>query len=146
MGNTMTILGKVTLLGGCGLALLLAGSCTAPCEDRLACGEYEDDGTLPDSGDCDRTKSPTDTECLLENRYAVFAAPSGEADGPGTREAPVGSLNRAIELAKEENKFVIACSGTFAESVQITSKVKIYGGFSCPGTGAAWKYDASSKA
>ena len=78
---------------------------------------------------CDTTKNPTTEECLVADDYSVFVAPSGKDDAAGTKDAPVATLSKAIEMAG--GKFVVVCDATYDEHVTITSGAQIYGGFDC---------------
>jgi len=78
---------------------------------------------------CDTNKNPITEECLVADDYSVFVAPSGKDDAAGTKDAPVATLSKAIEIAG--GKFVVVCDATYDEHVTITSGAQIYGGFDC---------------
>jgi hypothetical protein len=94
---------------------------------------------------CDPTKSPSEESCVVSNDYAIFVAPTGKDTALGTTSAPVKTIAKAVELAGAA-KIVIACDGTYDEQVKLTSGVKLYGGFSCPGSATPWSYEANKKA
>lgn len=63
---------------------------------------------------------------------AVFVAPHGSDDGPGTLEAPIATLTRGIELARRAGKSVYVCTSTYEEAVVLEdAAVSIYGGYDC---------------
>jgi hypothetical protein len=69
----------------------------------------------------------------VEQGAAIFVSPQGDNMSVGSAEAPVKTLGRALVLARAANLPVIACAGTYAESVALTGKagVRVYGGFDC---------------
>jgi hypothetical protein len=101
---------------------------------------------------CDISRSPREEECLLNEEFAVFVAPSGADDEEGSRGAPVRSIARAFELAADSDRIVIACAALFEEPILLKHGMRLYGGFSCPedaasDAGGAWRpIDAKTKA
>ncbi|WP_437297001.1 hypothetical protein [Sorangium sp. So ce426] len=55
----------------------------------------------------------------------------GDDANPGTKAKPVGSLRRAIELARIGRGRVFACNDAFEEAVVLPSGVDLYGGLNC---------------
>jgi hypothetical protein len=97
---------------------------------------------------CDVNGSPSVETCLVDEEFAVFVTPRGDNASDGTRAEPVATIARAIELAQEQDKLVIACAGTFDERMTLRVGVRIYGGFICPGASAArepWTYHGETK-
>ncbi len=95
---------------------------------------------------CDETKSPSEEACLVSNDYAVFVSPSGDDGGSGKKTDPVKTLAKALRLAHDASKIVVACSsaGSFSEQVSVTDAIdgsRLYGGFDCD----TWKYDKNQK-
>ncbi|WP_394837061.1 hypothetical protein LVJ94_09145 [Pendulispora rubella] len=88
--------------------------------------------------------SPRDDASVLRDGCGVFAAPSGLNDAAGTRDAPVKSVARAIELALAKRlPHVYLCAAPYAESLHIDGaqahfNVGVYGGLACPGATNAW--------
>lgn len=82
---------------------------------------------------CDATRSPLEEVCRVTEENAIFVAPEGDDTQEGTREAPLQSLTRAVQVAAETGKFVVACTGTFRENVLIenVTRAELYGGFNC---------------
>lgn len=105
-------------------------------------------GTAGDGGVevCDLEAPPSSAPCQVDEEYAVFAAPTGSDTAPGTRDAPVQTLDKASELATASGRFVIACNGTFEVPLTISAGVRLYGGFTCPDTPRPWVYREGSKA
>lgn len=94
---------------------------------------------------CDVTLTPDAEACLISNEFAVFVAPTGKDANLGTKTSPVNSISKAIQLAGDD-KFVIACNGTYDEQLTIMGRARIYGGFACPGSPAPWTYEDGKKA
>ncbi|HEY6722420.1 MAG TPA: hypothetical protein VI197_00275 [Polyangiaceae bacterium] len=62
---------------------------------------------------------------------AVFVANEGSDEADGTMEAPVQTLQHAVELASEQDKNVYICNGTYVENVVLEHAVSLYGGYDC---------------
>jgi len=94
---------------------------------------------------CDPTAEPMNEPCVLANAYGVFVAPPplGSANGDGTMQMPYASIGVAIASVGARTR-VYVCSGTYAESVSLTTATSIYGGLSCPlsgsDAGGGWAY------
>src|SRR5689334_17721847 len=64
-----------------------------------------------DSSDCDGTKSPRETPCLLSERYSIFVSPKGDdVLGDGSREKPFGTVTKALSAIRAERTHLILCS------------------------------------
>ena len=106
-----------------------------------------DSGSAVDAGDaplgCDAV-SPADDPCAIDEQFAVFAAPTGDDDtADGTRAAPFGTIERAIEEAVAQGKRVFACAdGEFERLVTIRDSVELFGGFRC----VDWSWDDEARA
>jgi hypothetical protein len=63
----------------------------------------------------------------------VFVSPTGDDDGAATREAPVASIARGLELALALELPLFLCGELFDEQVVLdgAENLAIYGGFSC---------------
>ena len=79
---------------------------------------------------------PADRDTLVlwvleDGAHAFFVAPSGSDAAAGTRAAPLATIQRAIELADAAGNGgdVYVAAGTYSGSVQLRSRVSIYGGF-----------------
>ncbi len=90
------------------------------------------------SGECDATKSPNEEACLVSDDFAVFVAPDGDDANAGSKDAPLASLTKAVEVAGG-SKLVLVCSGTYDEHVTLTAGANIFGGFKC----TDWSADAA---
>jgi hypothetical protein len=111
-------------------------------------GEGGEGGGAGASGSCDSSLSPSAEPCVVSNTHAIFVASDGSDEAEGTREAPLETLSKAIELATASDKIVIACNATYNEALTITGSARIYGGFACPDDSAAeaWTYQAGTRA
>ena len=89
-------------------------------------------------GGCDSTKSPLDEPCLVSDDYAVFVAPTGDDKNAGSKDKPLASITKAVEVAAND-KVVLVCSGIYDEHVAITAGAHIFGGFKC----TDWSADAA---
>jgi hypothetical protein len=80
---------------------------------------------------CVGTKLPTEEPCTVAEGYGVFVAPKGDDAAEGSRVAPVKTIQRGIQLAKEQKKRVYVCAGKYAESLVLADGVSIFGYFNC---------------
>ncbi len=71
----------------------------------------------------------------LTEKFGLFVAPTGTAEGEGTRERPLGSVSQAIAKGKEVHKRVYVCAGAFREVVTLERGVPVVGGLDC----STWK-------
>ncbi|WP_437721635.1 hypothetical protein [Sorangium sp. So ce861] len=114
--------------------LLVAGCSTAP------------DAVDPGGAPCDGAASchdeaPPEAFCLerlaadvLEDGCGVFVAGvfgSGDDANPGTREKPLRTLQRGIELARTGRGRVFACYDGFFGPITLPSGVDLLGGYDC---------------
>ena len=76
-----------------------------------------------------QTSCPT-AEC------GVFVSLQGRDSNSGTKEAPVRTISRAIEVARDGNGVVQACAQEFSEPVVVPAGVTLKGGLNCSG---AWE-------
>ena len=66
-----------------------------------------------------------------EVNNAIFVAKAGDDANPGTRFAPMRSIQAGIEAAKAGGKRdVYVSTGVYAEAIQLRNGVSIYGGYS----------------
>ncbi|AUX30021.1 MULTISPECIES: hypothetical protein [Sorangium] len=134
------------------------------CEDRhenclpAGTGGQTPDPPDPDPPDPDPPDPPDPEEetCVprekpdgVDDACGVFvSARGGSSDGAGTKEKPLGSLQQAIDLAKEKGTArVYACAGRgdgedFNEAVEVPGGVAIYGGLDC---NDGWKWVGDAK-
>nr|WP_231864392.1 hypothetical protein [Sorangium cellulosum] len=75
----------------------------------------------------------------------VFVSEEGDDNSPGTKDAPVRTLQRAIGLAAQvrrdgqaPTRRVYACSGLFKEAISLPQGVDLWGGRLC--AGGDWSY------
>ena len=92
---------------------------------------------------CDESKSPKDEPCLVADEYAVFVASDGVMVRQGTMDAPLRPLVRGSRPRwRTKCGRVIVCAGDYAETVEITAGVSVYGGFDCGDE--PWEHTASA--
>ncbi|XYH95631.1 hypothetical protein ACMHYB_48825 [Sorangium sp. So ce1128] len=75
----------------------------------------------------------------------VFVSEQGDDESPGTKDAPVKTLQRAIRLAasgrgdgEKATRRVYACGGVFEEAISLSQGVDLWGGRQC--AGGDWSY------
>lgn len=93
---------------------------TATCTPKPGPDDPDDDfeDTNCDGIDGDKTK-------------AIFVAPTGSDSAAGSFDAPVATITKGISLAAAAKKDVYICNDTYAESVSITTGVRLFGAFDC---------------
>jgi hypothetical protein len=63
---------------------------------------------------------------------AVFLSPLGDDAASGSLNEPVASMERALELARERDAYVLVCSATYEDNVLIEGAgARIFGGYAC---------------
>lgn len=98
-------------------------------------GETDSNGQVPVKEACVPSKNPNPVEADC----GFFVRTSGNDMAAGTKQAPVATLARAIELAGAgTGKAVYACAETFPEAVAVPAGVTIFGGLDCKV--ATWPY------
>ncbi|WP_437710371.1 hypothetical protein WMF45_36595 [Sorangium sp. So ce448] len=123
---------------GCGSAAGSAGcSYAEDCTTTYSCVPLpgETPPALPASPcDGDPATSPAKDGC------GVFVARRGDDASDGTREAPVRTLQRAVEQASKPGgtRRVYACAEDFEEAVTLPSGVAIWGGRDCATEAWTW--------
>jgi hypothetical protein len=95
----------------------------------------------PDGGMADASCASTDVPDELgldENcdgidgdvAMSVFVATTGDDSGEGTRDAPVRTISRALDLAiASDRTAVLIASGAYGESITLVEGVSIHGGY-----------------
>lgn len=123
---------------------------------QAACFRYEDDPSLcyecqGESGGSGGGGNVTPPGCIpsaaepggsVGDDCGVFAAPSGSDSNPGTKDAPVATLTKAVALAEASSRRVYACAEEFPGGATVSSGLTIFGGLDCAG---AWAYVGGSK-
>jgi hypothetical protein len=127
--------------GAAGLSA--TGGTTGASGESGSSGEGGEGGGAPA---CDSSKSPSEETCLVSDKAAVFVSPAGSDKNDGTTAKPLKTLARALGVAHDAGKIVLACStaGAFSEDVTVSASLdgaRLYGGFDCE----TWQYDASKK-
>ena len=78
---------------------------------------------------CDTPNEPLKNpeKCLVDS-FGVFVSPTGDDGNPGTKAKPFKTLGKAIAAGRSR---VVACEGTYAESLELGRDVEIYGALTC---------------
>ncbi|WP_437878371.1 hypothetical protein [Sorangium sp. So ce513] len=100
-----------------------------------------DAGESPCGGGSCQGDSPPEAVCrehiaadILDDGCGVFVAGFyglGDDSNPGTKEKPVFSVQRAINMARTGRGRVFVCNDNFSENVRLPSGVDLLGGFHC---------------
>jgi hypothetical protein len=82
----------------------------------------------------DGTTTETDTIriwVLEDADFAIWVSPAGDSANAGTREAPLSSIQHAIDMADNggNGADVYVAAGTYAETLTLRSRVSLYGGW-----------------
>ncbi|WP_437606800.1 hypothetical protein WMF20_38545 [Sorangium sp. So ce834] len=124
----------------CGASTLAGCPYSDPCWEVEACAPDPE----PPPGPCEGAPetAPALDEC------GVFVSEGGDDDNPGTKGAPVRTLQHAIGLAargrgngEAPTRRVYACGGAFEEAIALPSGVDLWGGRLCDG--GEWSYEGS---
>jgi hypothetical protein len=115
---------------------------------RTDAADAADAAAEPEICDPTTSRSPADVPCLINERYGVFVSPAGnDFSGAGTRNAPVKTIGRALQLAKGNVTRVYVCDdgAGYTDAVAIDATLDgmaVYGGFECAG----WTYATTRRA
>ncbi|WP_437538937.1 hypothetical protein WME79_22770 [Sorangium sp. So ce726] len=124
-------------LCACGAGTLTGCAYTDLCGEVAACAPDPE----PPPGLCDGEPgtAPALDEC------GVFVSEQGDDTSPGTKGAPVKTLQHAIRLAasgrgpgEAATRRVYACGGVFEEAIALSQGVDLWGGRQC--AGGDWSY------
>ena len=133
--NSCTAMSGPQAFGTCNASGALPG-CNWDCEegfhdvndnptDGCEC-EYlsaSDDPDVPGDANCD------DLDGVAAN--GIFVAKNGAGDNPGTRAAPVLTVQQGIDAAKAAHfDNVYVATGVYTESIHLKEGVNVYGGYS----------------
>lgn len=84
---------------------------------------------------CDPSADSKNAQACVSNDFAVFVDATGGKDtNAGTKEAPVASVTKAIELRGAKNRIYV-CEGNY-KPFSLTAPVSVLGGFKC----GEWTY------
>jgi hypothetical protein len=84
---------------------------------------------------------PSENAGAVADTCGVFVAKGGSDSNKGTKESPVATLAKALELAKKESSRVYACAEMFEEALVLDSAIEVYGGLDCA---KGWAYVGAS--
>ncbi|MGK4006804.1 hypothetical protein WMF31_29550 [Sorangium sp. So ce1036] len=138
--------GRESLRALAAVALGLTGAVgTSGCYSE-SCGEvFLCESPPPQPSPCDG--GPASAASLDE--CGVFVSEHGDDNDPGTKDAPVRTLQHAIGLAasgrgngEAATRRVYACGGLFEEKITLPSGVDLWGSRHCD-SGGDWSYDGS---
>ncbi|AUX45205.1 hypothetical protein SOCE26_066860 [Sorangium cellulosum] len=128
-GAVTSVVAVAACLHGAG-ALTACTSYSDDCWEKLACPP--DPEPPPDPCEGDPATVPALDQC------GVFVSEHGDDRNPGTKGAPVKTLQHAVGLAahgrgqrESPTRRVYACGGTFKETVTLPSGVDLWGGRLC---------------
>ncbi|MGK3965766.1 hypothetical protein WMF38_16505 [Sorangium sp. So ce118] len=86
---------------------------------------------------------PNKTSVTLKDTCGVFVSPAGKPDAAGTMNAPLASLQEAIQRAQMAGpRVVFACAGQFDEAVVVNGSITVFGGLDC---NDVWKLEGEGK-
>jgi hypothetical protein len=149
---------KFLITGVC-LALIPAlyvGCSSTDCSTSGTCGGADVDGSVPGEGGktdggnqvtdgmvnpeggntvdappgCDPKTAPTNAACVTD-AIGIFVDAAGADSNPGTKGSPVATITHAISLATAQKAIIFVCDGNYAEHVSVSTKVELFGGFTC---------------
>ncbi len=133
---------------------LIVGSLSAACGSSGSGGEAPtptpDPGTSPPAPGADAapppppkapvvTGTPDDSE--INEMLGIFVAPSGAANGDGSRAHPLATVQAGIDRARLVGKRVYACTGTYKEALVIADSISVIAGLDC--SAPIWKTGAA---
>jgi hypothetical protein len=84
---------------------------------------------------------PSGDGSSVPEECGVFVRADGSDDNPGSRDAPVASITRAVMLAAKGSKRVYACAEVFAEAIIVDAPISLFGGLACDDE---WVYAGSA--
>ncbi|WP_437618327.1 hypothetical protein [Sorangium sp. So ce1151] len=117
------------ILASCALG---AGCAEVPCGPRLRCEPPVEEARPDEEPPC--PDEPYEN-LVATDKCGVFVSSSlGYDQNRGTRDAPVKTIARAIELVAQEPQRrprVHACAEPFSEAVRVRGTLEIWGGFEC---------------
>jgi hypothetical protein len=125
--------------------LLVGGACAALPAVTACDGDLFND-TSWIYNVCPVDEGPQAAACVLDAAPGIFVRLEGDNAASGTREAPVSTLQKAIDLAAAGGGpgRVYVCAQTFAEPIVVPSGVRMFGGLACA-DGWRWQTDVRTE-
>ncbi len=116
-------------------ACAISNAATAACSAGACAAATCDTSYHLCNAACDPNSDlPTQDSCEVSETFGVFVSSSlGATGNPGTRAAPLKTIQAAITLAASTGKRVYACAESYAEADTLASNVSIFGYFTCAG-------------
>ncbi|AUX25495.1 hypothetical protein SOCEGT47_060420 [Sorangium cellulosum] len=138
--------GRGVLRSLASIALGLAGAASnTGCYSESCADAYLCEVPPPEPSPCDGDPATAGALDLC----GVFVSEEGDDNSPGTKDAPVRTLQHAIGLAasgrrrgEAPTRRVYACGGLFEEAITLPSGVDLWGSRRCD-SGGDWSYDGS---
>ncbi|MGK4002376.1 hypothetical protein WMF31_07125 [Sorangium sp. So ce1036] len=138
--------GRGVLRSLASIALGLAGAASnTGCYSDSCADAYLCEIPPPEPSPCDGDPATAGALDLC----GVFVSEEGDDNSPGTKDAPVRTLQHAIGLAasgrrrgEAPTRRVYACGGLFEEAITLPSGVDLWGSRRCD-SGGDWSYDGS---
>jgi hypothetical protein len=93
-------------------------------------------------GGADPACIPSQNAKAVADECGVFVATSGKDANDGTKDSPVATLAKAIDLARKGTGRVYACAETFVEAVEVPDGLALYGGLRCA---SGWEHSEEKK-
>lgn len=138
-GAVRSVIALAVCLWGAGTLTACAGY-SDDCSEKLACAPEPEPRLDPCAGE------PSTAPAL--DKCGVFVSENGDDKHPGTKDAPVKTLQHAVGLAahgrghgEAATRRVYACGGRFEEALALPSGVDLWGGRRCEDGG--WSYEGS---
>jgi len=134
LSGLSAVIGSTALSSACGTGGDCdSGSCPGGAGQDSGGNDCGADVVVPPG--CNSDADPKDAPLCVVNDFGVFVSPNGKTDAPGAREAPVNSIASALKIAAGKPR-IYACKGTYAEKIELSVAVSIFGGFDC----ASWAH------
>lgn len=137
---------------------LIAGSLAAACGSSGSGSGSGSDPTVPDPGVTPPPGSPgadaappeppkapivtgTPDDSEINEMLGIFVAPTGAANGDGSRAHPLLTVQAGIDRARTVGKRVYVCTGTYKEALVIADSISVIAALDC--SAPIWKAGAA---
>ncbi len=123
------------LIGAVGAGGASASGCQSSCERSQTCAP-DGAGSAGGGGSAPVSCVPSEVDRIDGDSCGVFVSSSlGDDANPGTQQAPVRTITRAITMAQLGTGRVYVCAEEFEEAVVVPGGVTIHGGMTCQSAG-----------
>ncbi|WP_437595801.1 PGRS family protein [Sorangium sp. So ce590] len=118
-----------------GLAAAAGAGCLTPsegCLDELRCG-FGEAGGGGGGGSTPAGCVPNKSRGAVDEACGVFVAASGDDAAPGTKGAPVKTIQQAVARAQQDGatRRVYACAEEIEGAIELPGSVALFGGLDC---------------